>query len=149
MKTAIVSINQASASIAKIIKQELDAKTVVRTKVGSVWNEYDAFIFIGALGICVRTIAPYIKDKHTDPAVGCIDSNGTNVTSALSGHVRGANELTMQVARILGATPVITTQSDNSGLWALDTFERRFHWAIASDLWDDDMNRIIFTFVNR
>ena len=64
MKTAIVSINQASASIAKIIKQELDAKTVVRTKVGSVWNEYDAFIFIGALGICVRTIASYIKDKH-------------------------------------------------------------------------------------
>lgn len=149
MKTAIVSINQASASIAKIIKQELDAKTVVRTKVGSVWNEYDAFIFIGALGICVRTIAPYIKDKHTDPAVVCIDSNGTNVISVLSGHVGGANELTQQVARILGATPVITTQSDNSGLWALDTFERRFHWTIASDLWDDDMNRIIFTFVNR
>lgn len=41
----------------------------------------------GAIGICVRTIAPYIKDKHEDPAVVCIDSLGLNA----SGHVGGAN----------------------------------------------------------
>ena len=149
MKTAIISINETSASTAKILKQELDTKSVSRTKVGSVWNDYDAFIFIGALGICVRTIAPFIKDKHTDPAVVCVDSNGKNVISVLSGHIGGANELTHQVARILGAHPVVTTQSDNNDLWALDTLDRQFGWAIASDLRGDDMNRIIFTFVNR
>ena len=148
MKTAIISINKASAEIAKIIRQELNAQSIARTKVGSVWNDYDAFIFIGALGICVRTIAPYIKDKHTDPAVVCVDSHGVNVISVLSGHVGGANELTQQVARALGAHPVVTTQSDNSGLWALDTLDRQFGWAIASDIDREDMNRIIFTFVN-
>ncbi|MBO7417582.1 MAG: precorrin-4 C(11)-methyltransferase, partial [Bacteroidaceae bacterium] len=90
---------------------------------------------------------PYINDKHTDPAVICIDSLGKQVISVLSGHVGGANELTRQLANILRAIPVITTQSDLSGLWALDTFEKRFDWPIASNLWGDDMNKIIATFV--
>ena len=106
----------------------------------------DAFVFIGAMGICVRTIAPYIKDKHEDPAVVCVDSMGLNAISVLSGHIGGANNLTRDIAAMIGAHEVITTQSDNAGLWALDTFEARFDWPIASD---DDMNQCIFTFVNR
>jgi len=47
---------------------------------------------------------------------------------------------------MIGAREVITTQSDNAGLWALDTFEAKFDWPIASD---DDMNQCIFAFVNR
>ena len=120
---------------------------IQRTDVGKEWKKQDAFIFIGAMGICVRTIAPYIKDKHTDPAVVCIDSLGKNVISVLSGHVGGANDLTRDIAGILGAHEVITTQSDNAGLWALDTFEQRFDWPVASEI--EDMNDCIFAFVNR
>ena len=65
----------------------------------------------------------------------------------LSGHIGGANELTRQVAAILGAEEVITTLSDNAGLWTLDTLEQRFDWSVASDI--DDMNDCIFAFVNR
>ena len=72
-------------------------------------------------GTDVRTIAPVIKDKYTDPAVVCVDSTGRNVIAVLSGHKGGANQLTKEVAAILGTNPVITTQSDNQGLWALDT----------------------------
>ncbi|MBR6433929.1 MAG: precorrin-4 C(11)-methyltransferase, partial [Bacteroides sp.] len=53
---------------------------------------------------------------------------GKYVVSVLSGHIGGANELTMEAARILGAEPVVTTQSDRSGLWALDTLSHRFGW---------------------
>jgi precorrin-4 C11-methyltransferase len=115
--------------------------------VGNQWKQYDAFVFIGAMGICVRTIAPYINDKHEDPAVVCIDSLGQNVISVLSGHIGGANDLTREISGLIGAREVITTQSDNAGLWALDTFEKRFDWPVASDI--DDMQDCIYMFINR
>ena len=148
MKIAVIPINETGKAIATPLCQQFQAKTVSRSEVGNVWKQYDAFVFIGAMGICVRTIAPFIEDKHTDPAIVCIDSLGKQVISVLSGHIGGANELTLEIADTLGATPVITTQSDINGLWALDTFEKRFDWPIASDLWGDDMNKIIATFVS-
>ena len=144
---AIIQISEAGKDIAQILQREFGAKTITRTEIGKHWDEFDAFVFIGAMGICVRTIAPYIKDKHEDPAVVCVDSLGLNVISVLSGHVGGANELTRDIAAKIGAREVITTQSDNAGLWALDTFEQRFDWPVASDI--DDMNDCIFAFVNR
>lgn len=145
-KIAVINISEESRPLAQTLEQDLQAQLIKRAEVGKRWQQFDAFIFIGAMGICVRTIAPYIKDKHEDPAVLCVDSLGVNVISVLSGHVGGANELTRQVAAILGADPVITTLSDNAGLWALDTFEERFDWSIASE---DSMNACIFAFVNR
>ena len=146
MKTAIILISEAGQDIADLLKRELSAQLMKRTDVGKQWKKFDAFIFIGAMGICVRTIAPYVKDKHEDPAVVCVDSLGLNAVSVLSGHIGGANDLAHDVAAIIGAREVITTQSDNAGLWALDTFAERFNWAIASD---DDMNECISAFVNR
>jgi len=146
-KIAIIQINEAGSEIVSTLKRQFSAKMIQRTDVCKEWKKQDAFIFIGAMGICVRTIAPYIKDKHSDPAVVCIDSLGKNVISVLSGHVGGANELTRNIAAVLGAREVITTQSDNAGLWALDTFEQRFDWPVASDI--EDMNECIFAFVNR
>ena len=146
MKTAMILINEAGLDIADLLKRELGAKVIKRTDVSTQWKKFDAFIFIGAMGICVRTIAPLVNDKHVDPAVVCVDSLGLNAVSVLSGHIGGANDLAHDVAAIIGAREVITTQSDNAGLWALDTFAERFNWAIASD---DDMNECISAFVNR
>ena len=146
MNIAIIQISEAGGEIASTLQRQLKAKVIQRTEVGRQWKKFDAFIFIGAMGICVRTIAPYINDKHEDPAVVCIDSLGLNVISVLSGHIGGANNLAREVAALTGAREVITTQSDNAGLWALDTFAERFNWAIASD---DDMNKCIYAFVNR
>lgn len=145
-KIAIIQISEAGSEVASTLQRYLEAKVIHRSEVGKHWNTLDAFVFIGAMGICVRTIAPYIKDKHKDPAVVCIDSLGQNVISVLSGHVGGANDLARQVAAIIGGHEVITTQSDNAGLWALDTLAERFNWAVASN---DDMNECIFAFVNR
>ena len=146
-KTAVIQISEAGSDIASLLKRELGAQIIARTDVGYQWKQYDAFVFIGAMGICVRTIAPYINDKHEDPAVVCIDSLGQNVISVLSGHIGGANDLTREISGLIGAREVITTQSDNAGLWALDTFEKRFDWPVASDI--DDMQDCIYTFINR
>jgi precorrin-4 C11-methyltransferase len=146
-KTAVIQISEAGSDIASLLKRELGAQIIARTDVGNQWKQYDAFVFIGAMGICVRTIAPYINDKHEDPAVVCIDSLGHNVISVLSGHIGGANDLTREISGLIGAREVITTQSDNAGLWALDTFEKRFDWPVASDI--DDMQDCIYMFINR
>lgn len=146
-KIAVIQISEAGSDIASLLKRELGAQFIARTDVGNQWKQYDAFVFIGAMGICVRTIAPYINDKHQDPAVVCIDSLGQNVISVLSGHIGGANDLTRNISGLLGAREVITTQSDSAGLWALDTFEKRFDWPVASDI--DDMQKCIYAFVNR
>ena len=145
-KIAIIQISDEGKSIARLLLAQLKGEVVSRTHVGSRWHDFDAFVFIGAMGICVRTIAPYVRDKHEDPAVVCVDSLGRHAVSVLSGHVGGANELTDRVAAIIGANAVITTQSDNLGLWALDTFESRFGWSVASE---DDMNDCVMAFVNR
>ena len=151
MKIAIIQISEEGKHIARLLlsqvyAQKNEGEIISRTNVGKRWKDFDAFVFIGAMGICVRTIAPYIKDKHEDPAVVCVDSMGLNAISVLSGHVGGANNLSRDIAAMIGAREVITTQSDNAGLWALDTFEAKFDWPIASD---DDMNQCIFAFVNR
>ena len=147
MKVAIIQISEAGADIALSLQREFSATIISRTEVGKQWKEFDAFVFIGAMGICVRTIAPYIKDKHEDPAVVCVDSMGLNAISVLSGHIGGANNLAREVAALIGAREVITTQSDNAGLWALDTLEERFDWPVASEI--EDMQDCIYAFVNR
>lgn len=146
-KVAIIQISEAGKNVALSIQRQFGAKIINRSEVGEQWKEFDAFVFIGAMGICVRTIAPYIKDKHEDPAVVCIDSFGQHVISVLSGHVGGANELSKDIADCIGGREVITTQSDNAGLWALDTFEKRFDWSVVSGV--SDMNDCIFSFVNK
>ena len=128
MRKAIITISEAGRPVADTIALQLQAVAIARTDVGQRWKDFDAFIFVGAMGICVRTIAPYIEDKHTDPAVVCVDSTGRHVVAVLSGHVGGANSLAERVAGAIGAEPVVTTQSDNQGLWALDLLGRRFHW---------------------
>ena len=146
MRIAVIQISEAGKEIANTLRTEMDAIIIHRTDVDKQWDKFDGFVFIGAMGICVRTIAPFVKDKHEDPAVVCVDSMGLNAISVLSGHIGGANDLAREVASLIGAREVITTQSDNAGLWALDTFAERFHWVLASD---DDMNDCIFAFVNK
>ncbi len=75
---------------------------------GAEFQRSDALIFVGACGITVRAIAPFVQDKFHDPAVLCVDEAGTFVIPLLSGHVGGANRLAEFVAGGIGAVPVVT-----------------------------------------
>lgn len=85
----------------------------------------DGIIFVGACGIAVRSIAPYVKSKKTDPAVLVADECGKYVISLLSGHLGGANELGEKAAKMLGAVPVVTTATDLHGRFAVDVFAKK------------------------
>ena len=90
----------------------------------------DAVIFVGALGIAVRHIAPYIRRKDRDPAVIGIDELGRFTVPLLSGHIGGGNEIALKIAESIGSTPVITTATDINGLFAVDVFATKNHLAI-------------------
>ena len=156
MKTAILLISSTGLPTAKTIQKEFGYDMFsLHEEEGSIhiesldaflhasFHSYEALIFIGAMGICVRSIAPYIGSKYTDPAVLCVDSTGKTVISVLSGHVGGANELARKVASAIGAMPVITTQSDCVGMWTLDTLARQFDWSVRPQRMNEQI--ILFT----
>ncbi|MFZ5632397.1 MAG: cobalt-precorrin 5A hydrolase [Bacillota bacterium] len=92
--------------------------------VGELFYQYRGLVMIMALGIVIRTLAPHVRDKRTDPAVVVLDEGGSFVISALSGHLGGANDLARLIARGLGSTAVITTATDVNGVPAVDVLAR-------------------------
>lgn len=158
---AIILISEIGLSLAKKLQKELGNATIYTkseqagcTTIASYslfmaehFTDFESIIFIGAMGICVRSIAGCIKNKYKDPAVVCIDSTGRFVISVLSGHVGGANELTRHIAAVTGGEAVITTQSDNTNLWALDTIASEYGWKVSVS--PARMNQLITLFVNR
>lgn len=93
--------------------------------VEKAFGQRAAVLFIGATGIAVRAIAPYVQDKLTDSPVVVMDEMGNYVIPILSGHVGGANDIAIKIARSIGAVPVITTATDINGVFAVDVFARR------------------------
>lgn len=95
-----------------------------------IFNGFDLFVFFLALGATVRLIAPFIKDKLTDPAVIVIDEGGKFAISLLSGHMGGGNEFAEKASNFLGAIPVITTATDVSEKFSLDMLAKSFGFFI-------------------
>ena len=91
----------------------------------------DALIFVGAVGIAVRAIAPHCKSKASDPAVVVLDECGRFAVPILSGHLGGANDLARALAAVCGAVPVITTATDANGLFAVDEWAKHQHCLVA------------------
>lgn len=77
--------------------------------VQSMFANGDRMILICAMGIAVRTLAPVLKDKFTDPAVLVLDEEGRFVVPLLSGHEGGANHWASELAEVIGGQPIITT----------------------------------------
>ena len=157
---AIILVSETGLPLAQTIRRELGASSAIYTThtlegcenissynrfMSDRFHDFGAFVFIGALGICVRSIATCLKNKYTDPAVVCTDSAGRFVVSVLSGHIGGANDWTRRIAAITGGEAVITTQSDRADLWALDTLSRTYGWRTAAS--PAEMNRMIALFV--
>ena len=134
MKVSIIAFTDNGMEIAYKLSNSLsDINDVDFTRCGkgalSTWTEEhfstsDALIFVGAIGIALRAIAPYIKTKTKDPAVVVVDELGQFSIPILSGHIGGANEFAVQISEILNAIPVITTATDINNVFAIDTWAK-------------------------
>ena len=123
IRIAVVAINKNGREIAKTLKRGFGQEEVycfnpspgqLKDLVAGIFDKekFEGIIFIMALGIVTRMIAPHLKDKYHDPAVVVIDDFARYCISALSGHEGGANNLAIQTANILDAEPVITTATE-------------------------------------
>lgn len=90
----------------------------------------DLVVFVGATGIAVRAVAPYLMGKAYDPAVLVIDEQGRFVIPLLSGHLGGANALAERLAEGLGAQPILTTATDGRQVFAVDTWAKTHGCAV-------------------
>lgn len=96
-----------------------------KTFYGPIFGWADAMVFVGSIGIAVREIAPHVKNKLIDPAVVSVDELGRFVVPLLSGHIGGANDLALELANLLEATPVITTATDINKKFSVDAWAAR------------------------
>lgn len=123
----------------KIASLFSDSKHVVFTgNAGSLnsifaeaWSK-GPIIAVMATQITVRMIAGLVRDKKSDPAVISVDEHGKFVIPLLSGHLGGANTLARQIAKKLGAEPVVTTASDLMGIHALDELGQELEYSIGN-----------------
>ena len=148
MKTAIISVSDKGQKLASALKDKMDLDSTiikcdlyhknVKKYFPVLFYEYDAIIAIMASGILIRSIAPLVESKVTDPAVVNIDDNGKFVISTLSGHLGGANDLANKIAVLIDATPVITTSTDVNKKLGTDVLAKDLYLSI------DNTKEILF-----
>ena len=124
------SLEKSNCINEKYFVELLEKSCNKRAYVAEKFNDYDAFVFVGATGIAVRYIAPYIKSKDVDPAVIVLDEHAGFIIPLLSGHLGGANELANIIADELCATPVITTATDINAKFAVDLWTKKTNQSI-------------------
>ncbi len=146
MKTAVIAITKHGSALARRIEGDhfISAKfrndqpahyfeKPIKEITAEIWPQYEALVYVVSLGAVIRTIAPFLKDKHVDPAVIVVDDKAQFAISVLSGHVGGANELTERIATSLGAQAVITTASDVGKTVPVDILGRELGWTTELD----------------
>jgi len=106
----------------EMIPQYRSADVSLEQWTGACFEKHLPVLFVGACGIAVRAIAPFVKDKLSDSAVLVMDEQGRFIIPILSGHVGGANALAKKLAGRMGAIPVLTTATDVEGLFSVDVF---------------------------
>lgn len=102
-----------------------DHKMGLEEFVGNCFDRHLPILFVGACGIAVRAIAPFVEDKTKDSPVLVMDELGKHVIPILSGHLGGANELAYAIADKIKAEPVITTATDIEKRFAVDVFAKK------------------------
>ncbi len=150
MKIAIVTINNPSLNAAKELlpylqehrcdvynKSEEHDSFIVFNKLDDIledaWNNYDAIIFLLAIGAVIRKLSPFLKDKSSDPAILVMSLDLTKIIPLLSGHLGGANALAEELTqKIPNAINFVTTASDQVGRFAFDLFAKKHHFSISN-----------------
>lgn len=153
MRWALVALNHQSIKRSKLLKEQCEAmaegvdiftiekymdKDLKVIEGGlKAFNEtlfasYKVIIYVMAMGIVVRDIAPWMKHKSIDPAVLCLTVDGGYIIPVLSGHLGGANHLAKEIGQRTGALPVITTASDLLGKRAVDMLAKEHDLVIGS-----------------
>ncbi|MDD1670902.1 MAG: cobalt-precorrin 5A hydrolase [Methanomicrobiales archaeon] len=84
----------------------------------SAFSGYSGIVAIMSAGIVVRSIAPLLRDKWTDPAVVVVSPDLAWAVPIAGGH-HGANRIARSLGE-LGIRPVITTATETAGRMSVE-----------------------------
>lgn len=134
-RTETEAERQAETEAERQSETEAERQTASTKESLSEWTERgfrngNALLFVGACGIAVRSIAPFVKSKLTDPPVLVMDEAGRFIIPLLSCHIGGAGKLAKELAKLTGGLVVMTTASDVNNAFAVDTFAKENHLLI-------------------
>lgn len=149
-RTSVIALSRQAAALARRLPAALGPDTALylerrfwdessqarafdlplRPVLRQAWADSDAIVLFLPVGAAVRLAAPLLQDKHSDPALVCVDDVGRFAVSVLSGHLGGADKLAEAVAQAIGAQPVITSASHVTGTLAVDLLGREFGWKV-------------------
>ena len=122
---AFLAFTDRGEALAEKLAAALGGEVNLECWTEAAFREKRALVYVGAVGIAVRAIAPYLKHKAEDPAVLAMDETGRYVIPLLSGHLGGANALAGELAAVTGGEAVITTATDLHGVFAVDLWAKR------------------------
>jgi len=147
-KTAIYALTHQGASLGKTLTEKIEGDLFLPSRIADAYegipfnhlmetvaenfSRYPRQIFIAATGIVVRSIAPHLRSKDSDPGVVVLDQKGRYVISLLSGHLGGANALAAEVAQLTGGEAVITTATETEGVPSIDLLAKERNLFIAN-----------------
>jgi cobalt-precorrin 5A hydrolase / cobalt-factor III methyltransferase / precorrin-3B C17-methyltransferase len=124
---AIIALSEAGAALARRIQAILRMGEVLGlegraadcdrsfSNVSAILQDVFAagrsIVGICATGILIRTLAPFLISKESDPPVLAIAEDASVIVPLLGGH-HGANALAVRLAEMLGGVAALTTASD-------------------------------------
>jgi len=124
---AIIALSEAGAMLARRIQAILHSGEVlglegrvadcdrsfsnVAAILHDVFTAVRPIIGICATGILIRTLAPFLISKESDPPVLAVAEDASVIVPLLGGH-HGANALATRLAQALGGVAALTTASD-------------------------------------
>jgi cobalt-precorrin 5A hydrolase len=147
-ETAIYALTHQGAGLGRTLTEKIEGDLFLPSRIADAYrgipfnhlmevvaenfSQYPRQIFIAATGIVVRSIAPHLRSKDSDPAVIVLDQKGRYVISLLSGHLGGANAMAAEVAQLTGGEAVITTATETEGVPSIDLLAKERDLFIAN-----------------
>ncbi|KAF1076384.1 cobalt-precorrin 5A hydrolase [Methanogenium sp. MK-MG] len=121
MKDTVIISLKTSAVKAQELAEHMDADFVVYSPevFGRAFEEYKQIIAVMSTGIAVRSAAPYIHDKWTDPCLVVVSPDFRYAIPVLGGH-HGGNDTAKRLEQI-GLHPVITTATETRNLPSVES----------------------------
>jgi cobalt-precorrin 5A hydrolase/precorrin-3B C17-methyltransferase len=125
VKPAIFILGISALPLAQKLKAELDGEihtpdcvsggdvsyAKATAHLAQLFQHDQTIVGLCASGILIRSIAPHLTDKRTEPPVIAVAEDGTSIVPLLGGH-HGANALAAQIAKITNGHAAITTASE-------------------------------------
>jgi cobalt-precorrin 5A hydrolase len=94
----------------------------------SAFSAYSGIVAVMSAGIVVRSIAPLLRDKWTDPAVVVVSPDLAWAVPIAGGH-HGANRIARSLVE-LGIRPVITTATETVGRMSVESVAEEKGYAV-------------------